>query len=255
MGGPNLSGNPSTGPAFDEFFRNFENVLLNQERRDQNVDKVFNPETGRFEDTGPFSRAGGIVRGLAEEELALTRRFAPQFIRTEQRLNEQAIQGDPLARRLRGTALSTLRGVDDLLEGVFSGDLPDDVRRSITEDVRGAQSARGILESGVGAVEEASRLAGGRERFRSARIQQVAGLLSGVAGPGLSLLNVPSIRRFSPTQGSPSSLGFPDIFAGINARDIANTNARIGIQNSIAGNANNTLGSVLGGIGSIGAAF
>lgn len=171
-------------------------------------EKVFQPGA-----TGS-SRAGITAARTTREELQLTRRFGRQFAQLEQRLNQQAIQRDPVARRLQQTAISGLEGQQQLqqtalsgLEDILQGNLPQDVRSRFTEDLRSSLAGRGLNQSGLGAVEEASGLARLREGIRGQRLGQAASILGGTTQPGLGLLDVPTVRRVSPLEGGPSQFG------------------------------------------------
>ena len=71
--------------------------------------------------------------------------------------------------------------------------LPADFARQLTETTRGAQSARGVLDSDTSAIQEAVALMGGREMIRSRRLNEVQDYLGGVVGGGLAAL-MPTIK-------------------------------------------------------------
>lgn len=160
--------------TFQALFRQFERVLEPQ-------------------DGGP-SRASRLAEQIAQDEIGLTSRFGREFLDLEQQLTERAIQGDPLARAQREGALQLTGAATQGLQDILSGELPADVRRTIEQDLRASQAARGVLDSGTAGVEEAARLAGGREFFRAQRLGQAAGILGG----GLGLMNLPPIRARTP---------------------------------------------------------
>lgn len=86
------------------------------------------------------------------------------------------------------------QAVQSGMEGVARGDIPDDFRRTLTEDIRKAQAGRGILDSDVAAIEEAVRLSGGREAVRAQRLAEADRYFSGVTQGALG--------AFMPTLGT-----------------------------------------------------
>lgn len=98
---------------------------------------------------------------------------------------------DPILASYRQTVMS---GLEDMQDG-----LPADFRRSLTEEVRSSQAARGIIDSDTAAIEEASRLMGGSEFIRATRLAEVQNYLSGVTSIGVNAL-MPSIGQM--LQGS-----------------------------------------------------
>ena len=78
--------------------------------------------------------------------------------------------------------------VNDGLQGIENGGIPDDMRRSITESLRSTQAQRGILDSNVGAIEEVVRLMGGSEAVRSQRLNEARAYFNDITGPAISAL-------------------------------------------------------------------
>ena len=75
------------------------------------------------------------------------------------------------------------------LEGITGGGgIPNDLRRSITEELRASQASRGILDSNVAATEEVVRLMGGEEQVRAQRLAQAQDYFRSIIGPGLSAI-------------------------------------------------------------------
>jgi hypothetical protein len=71
------------------------------------------------------------------------------------------------------------------LEGIESG-IPDDLRRSITENIRSSQAQRGIIDSNVAGIEEVVRLMGGQEAVRGQRLAQADQYFNSAVMPGIS---------------------------------------------------------------------
>ena len=82
-----------------------------------------------------------------------------------------------------------------IMEGLNTDEngLPADFARQLTETTRGAQAARGVLESDTSAIQEAVALMGGREAVRARRLGDVKEYLGGVLGGGLEAL-MPTIK-------------------------------------------------------------
>lgn len=133
-----------------------------------------------MEKDGRITSVGqGAIERLLGTELRLAERFGPRFEDVRSRIAEQRIENDP---RLRQLDRISARGLGTIFQGLQGlnepGALPSDVRANLQESVRGAQAARGVLDSSAGAVQEAARLAGGTEAFRASRISQALPFIS-----------------------------------------------------------------------------
>jgi len=73
-------------------------------------------------------------------------------------------------------------------QSLSTGGIPDDFRRTLTEELRSSQAARGTLEGGTPGLEEAIRLMGGQEAIRTSRLNEVTNYLSGIQGGALGAL-------------------------------------------------------------------
>lgn len=82
------------------------------------------------------------------------------------------------------------RGYRDLVSSGLNATsgIPDDLRRSITEELRQAQASRGIVDSNVAATEEVVRLMGGQEAVRAQRLAQAQEYFGSVLGSGIQRL-------------------------------------------------------------------
>ncbi len=84
------------------------------------------------------------------------------------------------------------------LEGLESG-IPNDLRRSITESLRDTQARRGIIDSNVGALEEAVRLMGGQEAITAQRLAEASAYFNQVTMPAFGQF-MPGLDRFLGTE-------------------------------------------------------
>ena len=190
------------------------------EKRLENVFSAFEQLLGPVGADGT-SRAGALLGQVSREELGLMEELAPRFQELQQELQERAIEADPLAAASRQLALTGVGAIQAGLEGLGEDGLPDDIRRTITEEVRASGAARGLLRSPASALEEVSRLMGGREAIRASRLDQARAFLTGgAAAPGMALANLPGLRSFSPfnlaqPQGALTS-AIPTILQGAN---------------------------------------
>lgn len=75
--------------------------------------------------------------------------------------------------------------------------LPADVEKAITRSVRGGLSSRGLLDSSIGAIEEAGALAGGAEAIRAERLGQANQFFNSVTQNAINSLfpNINSIYQ------------------------------------------------------------
>lgn len=89
-------------------------------------------------------------------------------------------EGDPVA----AAYANTVKGGLDFGE---SG-LPRDVEQRITRSVRGGLASRGLLDSSIGAIEEAGALAGGAEAIRAERLGQANQYFSTVTQNAINTL-------------------------------------------------------------------
>lgn len=90
--------------------------------------------------------------------------------------------------------------------------LPADVEQQITRNVRGGLASRGLLDSSIGAIQEAGALAGGAEAIRSQRLGQAQQYFSTVTQnaintlfPNLSTIYSGEVNRA--VEGSKVALG------------------------------------------------
>jgi hypothetical protein len=98
------------------------------------------------------------------------------------------------------------------LEGLDSG-IPEDLRRSITENLRSEQSSRGIdLTSNTAAIAEVTRLMGGEQAIRSQRLSEASNYFNQVTA-GAANLYAPSINNY--LQASLGGAGLNNQRAGI----------------------------------------
>lgn len=188
--------------------------------------------------TGPGTKA---AKRLLRSELELSRKFGGALAEQQRELIAQ----DPILSRLSQGAQ---KGLDRIFGGLgTAGRLPGDIRSNLTSEIRGSLASRGILESPSGALEEAVRLAGGREAFRAQRIAQAAPFISA----GLNLGQQP--RNFSPLgQFAPSASG---LFQGqLQSRQIS---AGVAAQNAqLKAQGQQGLGQLLGaGLGAAATIF
>lgn len=148
-----------------------------------------------------LSRGGFLAQSQMEEQLGLTEQFGSRLLQEQARLRNEAIEADPLARMARDNALAAMEDQRSLqadlfdqasggLEDLDNDGLPDDIARNAESAARQSLAARGITESGSGAIVEAMSMVGARERLRSNRLSQASAILSGSpvsSGPGLML--------------------------------------------------------------------
>lgn len=120
-------------------------------------------------------------------------------------------ESDPVFAQYQKVMQGSLAGMAEGGDG-----LPADFRRTLTEDVRSSQAARGLVESDTSAVEEAARLMGGSEQIRSRRLSEATDYLSGVQKyalgfmlPNMSQLYGGELQRAM--QGSNAALGSMDV--------------------------------------------
>lgn len=142
---------------------------------------------------------------------------------------------------------AALRGYyENVLAGVSgdAGSLPADFQENILRDVRGSQAARGVLDSDTSGIQEAVALMGGREQIRAQRLNQANQLLTS----GL----LPTLDKFMPSSMDllSAQMGLQQLAVNRGLGKQANYNNRM---NSIAGNTNNTISSVGGLLGGMGA--
>src|SRR6185503_11446835 len=90
-------------------------------------------------------------------------------------------------------------------ESLGRGEIPADFRRTLTEELRSSQAARGTLEGGTPGLEEAIRLMGGQEAIRASRLSEVTNYLSGVQGGALGAL-LPNAGQYLNLGSNQSSL-------------------------------------------------
>lgn len=200
------------------------------------------------------SRLTNFLDAFNQQELESIQTWGKPFIKLQQQLREESIQGDPLAKAQRDAALGTTNQlfstISGGLEGWEKGELPADVERNIMESVRGSGAARGLLESPTEAVNESVRLFGGRDALRSNRIGQAMAFLGGSGGQGFS--NVPSGGGFGISSvfdpGAFLSAGFNQqrqLSYGAAGQDAATKNAR---QDFFLGKGFDFAGGALGGL-------
>lgn len=120
------------------------------------------------------------------------------------------------------------------MAGLETGGIPNDFRRSITENIRQAQASRGILDSDTAAIEEAVRLMGGQEAIRGQRINEINQYFGNILGPGINA-SMPSLGM---------ELGIQN---QNNQMDMQNYQNKIGIFSDIAGGAIMAGGMAMGG--------
>jgi hypothetical protein len=128
--------------------------------------------------------------------------------------------GDPVFAQYQKLEQNALAGLNAGGDG-----LPDDFRRTLTEDVRSSQASRGLVDSDTSAIQEAARLMGGSEQIRSSRLQEVQGYLSGVTNQALGYL-LPNMST---------------LYGGELQRSMAGANAALGsmgVQNTAAARGN-----------------
>jgi hypothetical protein len=127
---------------------------------------------------------------------------------------------DPVFGQYQQLEQNALKGLNAGGDG-----LPDDFRRTLTEDVRSSQAARGLVDSDTSAIQESARLIGGSEQIRSSRLNEVQGYLSGVTNQALGYL-LPNMST---------------LYQGELQRSIAGSNAALGsskVQNDAASRGN-----------------
>jgi len=90
------------------------------------------------------------------------------------------------------------------LAGIENGGIPDDFRRTITENLRASQAQRGIIDSNVGAIEEAVRLAGGTEAIRQQRLAEAQNYFNGVTRGAIGAF-MPDLSMFLGAQAQTSA--------------------------------------------------
>jgi hypothetical protein len=128
--------------------------------------------------------------------------------------------GDPVFAQYQQLEQSALAGLNAGGDG-----LPDDFRRTLTEDVRSSQASRGLVDSDTSAIQEAARLMGGSEQIRSSRLNEVQNYLSGVTNQALGYL-LPNMNT---------------AYQGELQRAVAGSNAALGsmgVQNTAAARGN-----------------
>jgi len=94
---------------------------------------------------------------------------------------ESLASSDPAFAAYRDSIRTQARSLSE-------GGIPDDFRRTLTEELRSSQAARGTLEGGTPGLEEAIRLMGGQEAIRTSRLNEVTNYLSGIQGGALGAL-------------------------------------------------------------------
>ncbi len=101
---------------------------------------------------------------------------------------DQLAKADPIFGQYRNSVQAGLKGLEN-------GGIPDDMRRSITENLRSSQASRGILDSNTAAIEEVVRLMGGQEAIRSQRLGEAQDYFGSVTQGALNafLPNVSSL--------------------------------------------------------------
>lgn len=215
---------PGISENLKETLAGFEEALIPADMWVQTPVYKTNPFTGeqyiaRYERkptglTAGQSRAGRLAEVASREQLRIQKELGPAFQELQRELTERSIRLDPVASRLRTLAVRSIEGQTRVrtkleqattlgLDELVRGELPGDVQRSLLEDVRGAQAARGVVASPGAAIEEAARLAGGREAFRASRLGQAGAFLTqsqNLAAPGIGFANVPGVPQLSPPQ-------------------------------------------------------
>jgi hypothetical protein len=151
-----------------------------------------------------------------------------RFGRAVQSYEQSLASADPAFAEYQRTITSGLKGLD-------SG-LPDDVKRSITESLRSAESGRGIdLTSNSAAISEVARLFGGEQAIRSQRLGEASNYFNQVTNQAAQLFT-PSLNNYLQ-----ASLGS----AGLNLQ-----RAEIGQQKHAADQqvGSDVIGGLLGGL-------
>lgn len=120
--------------------------------------------------------AGSYYHGLSGGESRLGRAMGDY---------QETLGQDPVFAKYRDATLSRLQGID-------SG-IPNDLRRSITEELRQSQAQRGIIDSNVGATEEVVRLMGGQESLTNARLDRANQYFRDVTSQAMNAL-LPNIN-------------------------------------------------------------
>jgi hypothetical protein len=121
------------------------------------------------------------------------------------------------------------------LEGIENGGIPDDMRRTITEQLRQSQAARGIIDSNVAGVEEVVRLMGGSEQVRSRRIAEAENYFGSVTSMSLNAL-YPSIGQL---------MGYQQ---GQNQLNLSRAQGNQQIRQGQVDQGLNVVGTIIGGV-------
>ena len=115
-----------------------------------------------------------------------------RFGRAVENYQDQLASADPIFGQYRKTVEAGLRGIEN-------GGIPDDLRRSITENLRSAQASRGILDSNTAAIEEVVRLAGGQEAIRAQRLGEAQNYFGQVTN-NVARMFAPSLQSYLQAQ-------------------------------------------------------
>jgi hypothetical protein len=142
------------------------------------------PKTGE-QKTADFSGFGDIdqtraqldfmaesARTIAKSQLDVQKEFGAEFI--QQRMKELELS-DP-----QGTEIRKLLGAEAKKDLEAGYGLGDDLRREVTQAVRGAQAARGNIMGDANAAAEAFAVGDAAIRLRQQRLANAASFLSGI---------------------------------------------------------------------------
>lgn len=134
----------------------------NRANANQMLDSSFTTAENYFLPYEELVRLGRLQPGQNPQNLLPGQ---SRFGRAISTYEDQLAAADPAFARYRQT-------IQHGLDGIENGGIPDDLRRTITENLRSSQAQRGIIDSNVGAIEEAVRLAGGSEMVRAQRLAE-----------------------------------------------------------------------------------
>lgn len=186
---------------------------------------------------------------FTEQELNLIREFAPQFLQEQLNLEtEFGPQFSAAARETLGAYAPERIKAQDLLTNYLStpDGMTDQETALIQDQSRAAQSARGLAETGFGAVEEVRALADFRRQIQAQQLQIGLALAGQVPTNPIFATQIPNV---SPGQ-LVSNVTPSDIFGLTN--NVYNTQAQIAANN--ASNRSDILGALIGAVGTLGGA-